>query len=431
MPLKGLQSYHEIPLLLSSNDSFSFLFVLSRILISLNMFSCLIFFLSILGPAIASAKLPLGTYTVENLGFVTDPLSNKEGVFHDGGGGATQNGYHVQVFADSMTTSDGFNFVHNSVAYYGFVCSPLHLLQVSLYANIIFQRNPKDPLNLYTFGMSGHAGKATFTTTAIGPQGNETELGSDFAIWMLSGMTPLSDGKTIVGVFPALNEATSTPLYTTMVSIEVVDPYSLLPGAPPPMKRLGNGRLFYPSEVNYGKMALVEGIDGYLYLIGSDTTGVKLARVPATPEGMADRNQYDYFNAQTREWLPQQPLELDNPVGNIILWSTMDLDGNPIGPDVGDLWFDNYHQTMVMTWGDSGIDGNLWFSYAENNNLEGPWSTPEAIWTPPVPSECNGVQGDWNYQLHAHPGWDPTGKTLLVSYASCTQYVSFAKIAWD
>jgi hypothetical protein len=65
--------------------------------------------------------VPLATATVENLGFVSDPASNSAGIFHDGGGGATQNGYHVQVFADSDTTSNGFNMVHNSVAYYGLV----------------------------------------------------------------------------------------------------------------------------------------------------------------------------------------------------------------------------------------------------------------------------------------------------------------------
>jgi hypothetical protein len=65
--------------------------------------------------------VPLATSTIENLGFVTDPVSNSQGIYHDGGGGASQNGYHVQVFADSMTTSEGFNFVHNSVAYFGFV----------------------------------------------------------------------------------------------------------------------------------------------------------------------------------------------------------------------------------------------------------------------------------------------------------------------
>jgi hypothetical protein len=65
--------------------------------------------------------VPLSTSTIEDLGFVTDPVLNDGGIYHDGGGGATQNGYHVQIFADSATNSSGFNFVHNSVAYFGYV----------------------------------------------------------------------------------------------------------------------------------------------------------------------------------------------------------------------------------------------------------------------------------------------------------------------
>lgn len=65
--------------------------------------------------------LPLKVSTIEDLGFVTDPVLNDGGIYHDGGGGATQNGYHVQIFADSATNKSGFNFVHNSVAYFGYV----------------------------------------------------------------------------------------------------------------------------------------------------------------------------------------------------------------------------------------------------------------------------------------------------------------------
>jgi hypothetical protein len=64
--------------------------------------------------------VPLSATTIEDLGFVTDPVLNDGGIYHDGGGGATQNGYHVQIFADSATNSSGFNFVHNSVAYFGY-----------------------------------------------------------------------------------------------------------------------------------------------------------------------------------------------------------------------------------------------------------------------------------------------------------------------
>jgi hypothetical protein len=83
----------------------------------------LLSYISALVPAISAQSpvhVPFATATVENLGFVSDPASNPN-IFHDGGGGASQNGYHVQVFADSDTTSNGFNFVHNSVAYYGLV----------------------------------------------------------------------------------------------------------------------------------------------------------------------------------------------------------------------------------------------------------------------------------------------------------------------
>ncbi|KAH8804546.1 hypothetical protein F5884DRAFT_859173 [Xylogone sp. PMI_703] len=361
---------------------------------------------------VTTTTSPFVTATVKNLGIVTDPASNTEGVFHDGGGGASQNGYHVQVFADSMTTSKGFNMVHNSVAYFG-------------------SRDPNNPLNEYNFGMSGPAGQATFTGNApVGPEGNETALGSDFAIWMLSGMTPMPDGKTILGVFPALNEATRQEFYSTMVQMEVVDPYSVVPGGNPPFTRLGTGRLFYPNEVQYGNFALLAEPDGYLYLFGADTTGVKLARTPVASTSIADRNQYEYYNSATSHWQPQQPLEKDNATGNILTWSTVDLAGNTIGPSLGDVWYDNYHKTTVMLWGDSGIDGTFWLSYAINNNLEGPWSTPVVIWTPAVLKECEDMPNAWNYQEHAHPGWDPTGKTLLISYASCDNYVSFAQITW-
>jgi hypothetical protein len=86
------------------------------------MYSILFLFVAVLSPVIhAQQHLPL-TFTIDSLGIVTDNTSNPT-IIHDGGGGATQNGYHVQVFADSMTTNEGFNFVHNSVAYYGFVCT--------------------------------------------------------------------------------------------------------------------------------------------------------------------------------------------------------------------------------------------------------------------------------------------------------------------
>ena len=104
--------------------------------ISFKMYSRSTVILALLSSAIQalpSKKTTFATPTVEALGIGTDPTSNTNGVFHDGGGGATQNGYHVQVYADSFTTDQGFNFVHNSVGYFGYVraagfCSQIRLL---------------------------------------------------------------------------------------------------------------------------------------------------------------------------------------------------------------------------------------------------------------------------------------------------------------
>jgi hypothetical protein len=280
--------------------------------------------------------------------------------------------------------------------------------------------------------MSGNPGVAIFTANnPVGPiNHNETALGSNFSVWLLGGMTPLLDGVNIVGVFPALDEGTSTSLYSTMVQMKVVDPDSVLPGTTPTFTRLGTGRLFYPNEVNYGSFAILAAMDGYLYLAGSDITGIKLARVSAEPGSMADRNQYDYYNNATGVWQPRQPLTLNNSTGNVINWSTVGVVGQQLGPNVGDMWYDNYHETTVMIWGDQGIDGNFWFSYAVDNNMEGEWSEPINIWTPPVPKGCNNSNVAWNYQGHAHPGWDTSGKTLLISFASCEAYVTFATVTW-
>ena len=78
-------------------------------------------FFSLLAPALA-AGIQLRNSFVQNLGPVTDADFNSKGVYHDGGGGAFQNGYHVQVFADSTTNLNGSGMVHNSVAYSGYVC---------------------------------------------------------------------------------------------------------------------------------------------------------------------------------------------------------------------------------------------------------------------------------------------------------------------
>jgi hypothetical protein len=95
-----------------------------------------------------------------------------------------------------------------------------------------------------------------------------------------------------------------------------------------------------------------------LYLYGSDVTGIKLARTPSSPDSIADRDQYTYYNSSSKAW-QKDPLIKGDATGNIITWSTPLLvegpkNGTLLGPNVGDVWYDNYHKTTMMV--------RIWFS---------------------------------------------------------------------
>ena len=136
--------------------------------------------LSCLSLVYSATHVPLATKTVSILGTTTDPASNPN-IFHDGNGGVTQNGYNMIIFADSLTNGDHASFVHNSLAYFGYVSWGTGSRSLFL---TIYKREPGNPLDLYTFGVSGTPGQEAFVNqpfTAV--QANETALGGDFAIW--------------------------------------------------------------------------------------------------------------------------------------------------------------------------------------------------------------------------------------------------------
>ena len=201
------------------------------------------------------------------------------------------------------------------------------------------------------------------------------------------------------------------------------------------------------------------GIDGYLYMLGSDTTGFKLARVPISsmtnraqvlfpflswdstpslPPAPSPKKkslltthliQYTYYSKATGKWT-STPAKLNDPSANILNF-TADQFGVKLSVFSSDLWFDPYHQTAVIVFMDGGIDGTFRASYSTNNALEGPWSDPVEIYTASVPDYCKNQTGLIDvYDGHALHGWDPSGKTLLLSYSSCAAVVEMALLTW-
>jgi hypothetical protein len=138
--------------------------------------------------------------------------------------------------------------------------------------------------------------------------------------------------------------------------------------------------------------------------------------------------QYSYFNGSSQKWEASQ-MQLHDNTTNILSWTTKFFN-QTLHPSSGDLFFSAYHNTYMIVFSDSGVDGAFRASYSTSGEVHGPWTVPKTIYTPDVPERCKTTKAAWNYQAHTHYGVDPSGRTLLLSYSSCATYVSMARLHW-
>ena len=379
-------------------------------------FSLILSVLSFGQTAVGASWPPTASY-VAPLGLASDPAFNTLSR-RDGGGGGFVNGYHLAGFADSITQTvpDSQNtissFAHNTFAYMGYT-------------------NYSDPTLLYDFGNITD-GVGTFSNEFVATD-NETETIKAFAIWATGNYVPSEDGTQAIGVMNCLNENPGTPefpgdqiYYNTLVAINVTDPQDLPAGQTWLDGERLVPRLFYGTENLYGSFTLYRGLDNYLYLFGTSASifhGLTAARVPIS--SITDRKMYTYWNGA--EWSQEQPNMYDasanifnytSPVGN--------------GPATGEVFFSPYYNYTMSIFMDSGVDGTFWLTYPTSADLTGPWSEPVELYTPEAPTETPCYSGDqWNYAGHSYPDYDPSGKTILLSWSSCESFVHMATLVWD
>jgi hypothetical protein len=137
--------------------------------------------------------------------------------------------------------------------------------------------------------------------------------------------------------------------------------------------------------------------------------------------------QYQYFNGSSQTW-GSMIMPKNHASTNLLSWTTPFLN-TTLHPSYGDFFFSAYHNTFVIVFSDSGVDGLFRASYSTSGEPRGPWTTPVTIYKPPIPSQCtSSSSGDYDYAAHVHYGVDPTGSTLLLSYSSCAAYVSMARV---
>lgn len=100
------------------------------------------------------------------------------------------------------------------------------------------------------------------------------------------------------------------------------------------------------------------------------------------------------------------------------------MDNKYYGPLYGDIFYSAYHGTLLAVFTDAYIDGTFYISYSKSGTIVGPWSEPSIFYQTPNPSS------NFNYAGHAYPGFDLSGKTLLLSYTFGGLWTRFVRVTW-
>lgn len=102
------------------------------------------------------------------------------------------------------------------------------------------------------------------------------------------------------------------------------------------------------------------------------------------------------------------------------------------GPSAGDIYFSAHHNTWVCIFMDGFVDGVFRISYAlDGSNLTGRWSTPVDLWDSNTSGVSQANKDVWSYSPHAHHAYDPTGRTVLLSYSRGAAYIAMALVTWQ
>jgi hypothetical protein len=156
--------------------------------------------------------------------------------------------------------------------------------------------------------------------------------------------------------------------------------------------------------------------DGHVYVFGHGPTELDLkantflAKVPAT--SATDVNAYRYWDEAARGWRTSR-------YGN----------GQTIftyaGHGQSNAFWSNHYNTWMFVYGADWPDSDIYVSTAPN--LEGPWSKALSIGkTCPPGGSC----GTLRYCIAPHPEFDPSGKTVLVTWTDAN-VIHAVRVTWE
>lgn len=176
--------------------------------------------------------------------------------------------------------------------------------------------------------------------------------------------------------------------------------------------------------------------DTYIYLVARNNATFKLARVPK--DQRTDTSQYEYYYPTADVWNSTIPDPSDTSPDVNFFTGTNPGNGVQFGSD---LFFSPYFNTWMLSYSSFGLTGLYNLAYSNTGNVEGPYSDISGFYAPPldpgcdssspeyVPASYKGV--DVVYLMHSHPGYDTTGKTMVIGWISCNTFTNFARVTFQ
>ncbi|GGK96077.1 ricin-type beta-trefoil lectin domain protein [Mangrovihabitans endophyticus] len=171
------------------------------------------------------------------------------------------------------------------------------------------------------------------------------------------------------------------------------------------------------SEPHWGDVGVTYNPrDGKVYVYGYGPAGaydtnVYLARVAATRA--TDVNAYEYWNQSTRTWSTQR---ITHPDNSQALFTNRELGQS-------NAFWSNYYNTWMFVAGANVGYTDIMVMTAPN--LEGPWTKSFTVASTCPNNQCSAIR----YAIAPHPEYDPTGRTLLVTWTDSNVIYS-ARLHW-
>ncbi|MCJ1413770.1 hypothetical protein MMC32_000095 [Xylographa parallela] len=361
----------------------------------MNILACSLLFPSLVFGLVAQNTLP-PIFSVAFSGNGSDPAFPH--VYRDGGVSGKVSGKNLMVFCDTTTTTGNISapmigFTSNSIAYYlGSDPTPQ------------FQDFGKNEVpNLAVPWLES---ESNYTAENFDKNGNRV------VIWPGSSITAFRDGNTGIAVWGvAIWGPAGKSLYNTLVTITVNETGPHIERTVPEFIQAGN--------IQYGNWGSTIGASGKLLLLAASAGGLKVARVD--PNEATDLTKYEYYTGPTTHTWTATPPPSNSTAANIFTV------GKWFGGS-GDVFWSPHHRTFLCVYFNGLPDNTFYVRYALDGWVAGRWSAEQVLYvTAPAPHD----PGDpFNYAGHANPSWDPSGRTLGLSWSYGGAWTQVATVSW-